>query len=528
MKEAHLRIRSAALVVALALSGLAAVSSPAGASAATTLPLTTANDILVDQADGLVFLSGYAKSAGGSGLVTTDLNGNLVAKPAVPDVQHIARTPDGNSLVVTRGDGRISVVDPTTVTVTSTVTMPGDCAVGDLAPSSGKVFFLYYCAGEGYWKLGAVDLGTAVFTLGLQTFSYYDGNLETVPAEPSMLVANVAGQLEVLDTSGGASPTASVRAVRYIGNNSGAVLTPDGSTVVTGDMQVLATDDLAHVGSYYTPSGKGAVAVREDGVVAAWSAGLVSFFEPGHFEPDRTMAYPFDSTGGPLVFGAKRLYVFDTLDGAGRLRLETPGPAAGLKITTGTTTYDYGASPSVAVQLTGPAGSRQVRIYATPAGGSRTLVKTVATDPLTGKATVTVPPVARNTAYRAEFDGDDDFSAAASTTSVNVRPKLAISTPSRSMSSYFHKLSASPVQNLTVTALPARSYCTQIAIERYTSSSGWKGVVTVHCPQYSTSGKYVTGLAGHRKGDRIRIRVYSGTTPANVASTSPWYYILFT
>jgi len=525
-----MKLRSLLLVVVLGVAGLVTVTPSAQATAYTQLPFGFLTDIQVDDAHGKVFLSG------GGSLVTTDLAGHPVSFPDPGDVGRIAATPDGSALLITRttsgADGRISVLDPATGTITKTVTLPVGCSVGDIAPASGKVFFYSFCTGDDAWKIGAVDLTTNLVTLGLQTPAPgYSGDLYSVPGAPSMLVTRIVNRVIVYDTTGGAIPTATVRASRAVGPYDLALM-PDGSqVVVSGGMTLVAysTTDLAEVGGYYSAGG-GPVAIRGDGTVASVGSADLRYFKPGVFEPDQVRQVEGTGTYSPpgsLAFGSKRLYRVSGSVPA-YLSVDTPGPPAVLGISPVASTYGYGASPSVTVTISSPTTSRALNLYAMPSyGGSKKLVKTVDVGP-SGTLTTTMPKAYLNTKYTAEFEGDADFSASSVTTSVSVKPQITISTASTSKSSYFHKLAAEPSPSMLVKVLPGTPVagCLTIVYQRYTLS-GWVTRSHSDCVTRTNGNSYKTRLSGSR-GQKIRIMATLTKSAYNASASSSWYYILFT
>jgi hypothetical protein len=534
---------SAALSAALLTAG---VLVPGGAAHADTwhaLGLSSYDDMVVDQAHGRVFVSGGA-------LVTANLSGAVTGTVSgISSARQMALTPDGSALVVANGDG-LTVVNAATATVQRTIpTGPNSCPDA-VAPASGLMFFTYGDCTGGTRGLGAVDLATDTITRGLDAgTTFWDGaQLVAVPAAPAMLAARLGDELTILDTTGGATPTSTVRATSSAADSNfqDLALTPDGSKVVTASggtyhHQVFSTTDLSHVGDYSTDAYPNSVAVRaSDGYVAAGIDGSydpdVWFFQQGASAPGKKVDWgvvgnPGDSRQlmqGGLAFGAKNAYAVtgDVYGDVLTLRTIYTGPAASMSVSTNASSYAYNGTATVTARLLSHTTSRTVSIWAAGAGSSKRLVRTGTVDSA-GNLTVKVTGLTRNTTFSATFDGDDNFSAGSASRAVKVAGRTTMTSTSTARKGSYHlfKAGSKPVITGTVSS-PNPNGCVRVAGQRLVGKV-WRTFDSISCLRLSSASKFAVRLLGsYPPGTRVRVRATFTGGSVNGAAPLAQYYLM--
>lgn len=527
----------------LVLAGLGVqVPQSAVADNNKSLGMSVFRDILVDQAAGHVFVSGGS-------LVAADLDGNVIGPVSgISAARQMALSPDGSKLVVANGDF-ISVVDPVALTLLDSIpTGVGSCPES-LAASSGKVFFTYGdCSGSP--GLGALDLTTKVVTTNLSTGVVpWRAVLVSVPGAPSLIAAQFDGQqtydpnsLVLLDTTGGATPTSTVRLTKTFASDiTDLALASNGSEVLvavpgTGS-NIYSTTDFSLLGTYPDDGIPSALAIRDDGVVATGSVQRLDnrdlrFYAAGSAVAMRSVDFGY----GPntheiaiqrhgLAFGASRAYAVTDL---GQLRTFTAGPPAVVTLSTDKSTYSYGGTATITVTLGSPTTNRTVEVYSKVRGSARVLKASGPVDGA-GKLTFKATNLTRNTTFSAYFYGDDDFAPATATAMVSVRAKVTISTGSTSMSGSFHKLRHSPPPTVHVAVYPATptTTCVKFVVQSY-SHGAWRGFGSIACPKRSaTTGSYGVTMYDFPAGVKLRVQASYPTTSQNASFTSKWYYIVF-
>ncbi|MFL6171764.1 MAG: hypothetical protein ACJ716_02625 [Marmoricola sp.] len=349
--------------------------------------------------------------------------------------------------------------------------------------------------------------------------------------------------LAVLDTTGGTTPSSTVRLTKSFANGiSDLDVAPNGSQVVVAapgvGFKVYSTTDASLLGSYpsvdeYTA----AVAMRSDGVVATGAIGSISnidlrFYPAGSPVVMRSVDFGY----GPnvheiavrphgLAFGPVHAYAITDL---GQLRTYTAGPPAVVKIATDKSVYDYGTTATVTATIASPTTSRTVNVYAKPNGMATVLVATGLVDG-TGKFVFHPTKLTRNTTFSAVFSGDDNYAPASAKLAITVRAKTTISSGSTSKSGYFHKLRHSPAPTISVAVYPSKptTTCVKFVVQIY-SSGGWRSLGSIACPNRSaTTGRYGVTMHNFLARDRIRVQAIYPTTSLNATYPSAWYYVLF-
>ncbi|WP_406382499.1 Ig-like domain repeat protein [Streptomyces sp. NBC_01618] len=286
------RTLTSATALAVLFSSVALVAGTAGSASADSskvLPVKSAGDIVVDGVHQKIFIS----DPYGGTLVATDYTGTVLATLAgLPGVDGLALSADSGQLYAAV-PGADSIVSFETQTVTQTARY----AIGDgtgpehLALAGGKVWFGYGTQDHG--DIGSLDLsGTEpVVALGQDTATGFRvaPKLAATPGAPDLLAAGSpdynGSRLGVYDVSGGtANRTAQYGngpGTDWLGITSDLALTPDGSGLVTANPgnhhRLWRTSDLTDAGSYPSAYHPDAVAIADDGTVAA---GTSSPYDP--------------------------------------------------------------------------------------------------------------------------------------------------------------------------------------------------------------------------------------------------------
>lgn len=648
------RTRSLALVaagLAAAQTVLLATALPAraGTDTAAALPLSTVQDVLVDDAHGHVFVTGGATD----GIVVRTLDGAAVTTITnEPGAAKMALSNDGSRLYVglSAGDA-VSAIDTTTLTEVARYATGASTCPGSVADVGGKLWFGYSCAAAGS-NLGVIDPSTTPATVTLDrvpanTFSGLPW-LQAVPGTPGLLaagdIAQSWGSLTLVDVSSGSAVLGATRSFANPLND--LAVTADGTHVLTASpdsslVQAFKTTDLSADGVYGSANQDPvAVAAGPGGLVvgANWSARPAVNVS----RPDASLVRTYDfgdcTYGGsclPIASGAaftadgSRLYVLTTdwyggtvtlhvLHDAGKapstLTLAKPSTAAinhafalsgrltstlavpggqtvtlrrsssygtvalpsattaadgtfsvpdqvaqrgtytytaswpgdathapasvsvavpvsglatALTITTSAGPWSYGAKPLVVAHL-GTTTLRTVTLYATPYGGSRTLLKTGAVDShgnLSAAYTIT-----RRTAFTAVFAGDDTYQPATSTKALLSRVRMVWSlSGSYGTSSGYHLVHAGIAPRLTVSVSPNNhKACEAFLLQQYVSGA-WHTVDTSSCVALDTYSRAWVVIGGsHPAGSRYRLRPSFVGSTQNAATPGGFVYVRFT
>ncbi|MDX3076970.1 Ig-like domain repeat protein [Streptomyces sp. MI02-7b] len=201
-------------------------------------------------------------------------------------------------------------------------------------------------------------------------------------------------------------------------------------------------------------------------------------------------------------------------------------------------TYGWGTAAKVTAHLGATGTSRVLSVYATPAGGSRTLIKSGRVN-ASGNLTVDYP-LKRNTTFTASFDGDDVAAPKAATSRVGTTVKLGEATTHHyrteklSGQTYyvFHK-ATNALLGTTMTAATGRKAFYQV---EFYHQGAWHGTGTRYV-KLSAAGKVTVTYGGdhaRKVGYKLRWRssyimgaANSGDS-LNTTSRGAWKYFTFT
>lgn len=232
-----------------------------------------------------------------------------------------------------------------------------------------------------------------------------------------------------------------------------------------------------------------------------------------------TAAYPGDISHDPATATAT---------------VQVSRAAASLTVTTNATNYSYNATATVTAHLGSTYNGRTVALYATPYGGTRTLVKSGAVDSH-GNLTATYH-VTRRTVFQATFAGDYRYAPATATRTVMSYARVTDTLKGYYTSTYvkttlyrvFHH-TVSPAEIATI-APNKYGQCVVFTTQKWYSSA-WHTVATTGCVKANSSSIATWKYGGtHPTSGYYRFRAYyqhSSADQANLSTYGPWINFLF-
>ncbi len=412
--------------------------------------LTGVSALLVDQAQGQLFISD------GTRLTVASLAGSVTATKTLPaSADAMVMSDDGSEvfalqqLTPSMSSGTVAVtrIDAPGLTVT-----PGDSSLAGAIPnatsiaySAGLVWVLSEPA-SGNSVLYAVDPSTLTVTGTFDAGAVVDrivadpgvpGELYAWQSNPQYLNSHY---LYRIDVTGPTTPAASLGTSTHFANAVAAVdVAPDGSEVVVsaGYLEELAPSTLSTL-SALDQGATGGVQVRGSDDVVAYASGsatpLFYFPDTNYYGSAPTYLSGLKVVGGTLGFGATQLYwiaqgtISGTTGTSYRLGITTPAHSSGVTISVRKNdNWRFKASVPVKAKLTKIASAdlagKTVEIYGQKLGGSPVLLGSGPTD-ATGLFSMSFR-VTEYTDLIAVFPGDDTYApAASSSTWVKCRVKI--------------------------------------------------------------------------------------------------------
>jgi sugar lactone lactonase YvrE len=206
--------------------------------------------------------------------------------------------------------------------------------------------------------------------------------------------------------------------------------------------------------------------------------------------------------------------------------------ATAVSVTSNESTYSYGATATVTAHLGTTYNGRTVSIYATPAGGKKTLVKTAAVDS-NGNLKATYK-LTHNTTFTASFAGDYRYAPATATRAVHDRVGIAeklggyyTSTTYGSVTYRVYHHTAKPQVSGTVT--PDKSgQCMRFQAQEYYDKA-WHTLTTSSCFSMAPGSVGVTQLSlTNAVNQKFRVRteyVAGAKDTTNVSTWGGWLYL---
>lgn len=198
-----------------------------------------------------------------------------------------------------------------------------------------------------------------------------------------------------------------------------------------------------------------------------------------------------------------------------------------MSIRTDATIYGYGTKATVTVHLGKTWNNREVQLFATRIRTGKTVLVAKGRVNSSGNLTATYG-MASKTVFVVKFLGDYRYAPTARKATVNVRPKLIMSTyMSTGHSGSVWYASKTGKISVIATIIPTGiGSCTQWVLQEY-SGGAWRTIDGLTCAKTNWDSQAVAIITGDGKAGRLRINC---TAPANtyrVAATSPWVYVTF-
>ncbi|ELP69856.1 hypothetical protein PV735_06455 [Streptomyces turgidiscabies] len=206
--------------------------------------------------------------------------------------------------------------------------------------------------------------------------------------------------------------------------------------------------------------------------------------------------------------------------------------ATTVSVATNTSTYTYGATATVTAHLGATYDSRTVSIWATPSGGTKTLVRAAAVDSA-GNLRTTYK-LTHNTTFTASFAGDYRYAPASAARTVNDQVKVTTT-----LGGYYGNVTYSGVPyrvyhhtvkpQVAATVTPNKSgQCSVFQAQEYYSGA-WHTLTTSPCFTLSSAGVGATQLSlTNAVNQKFRVRaeyVRSAKDTTNVSTWGGWLYL---
>ncbi|WP_405916552.1 hypothetical protein [Streptomyces sp. NBC_00728] len=200
--------------------------------------------------------------------------------------------------------------------------------------------------------------------------------------------------------------------------------------------------------------------------------------------------------------------------------------ATAVSVTTNASSYAYGATATVTAHLGTTYDGRTVSVYATPSGGTKTLVKTGAVD-AKGNLTATYKPT-RSTTFTASFAGDYRYAPATATRTANTYAKVATTlggyytstTYSGTTYRVYHR-TAKPTVTATVTPNKA-GQCQRFQVQEYYSGA-WHTLTTSGCYALSTNSAAAAQVSlTNALNQKFRVRSEYERSTKDTTNLSTW------
>jgi hypothetical protein len=485
-----------------------------------------------------VFVSG---GSGTDGVTVTDTEGTVEQTlSGLPGATGMTLSADGSTVYVALADGDgIGEINTSTLAVTTIDTGTSTCP-SSVAVTADTLWFGYGC-GTGDERVGSVESDGTVH-LAVITGFYYPPLLATSPGADGVLMTGVEGlspaTLTEYAVTGGNNPKATLQQSTEAGDNlRDLAMTPDGQDVVVASgfpyyQQVYKTSDLSADGTYPTSNYPDAVAIRDDGQVAAGIDGSpdIWLFQPGGASAIRTYALRDGSLApGALAFAGTNIYgVTVTSTGHYHLHVVSTLPNATVKVTTDKSTYKYAAKAHVKVKVPGAPDSSTVSVYARLANGAHGLVKSG--HPKSGVFTAALR-VGWRTTFTATYSGDTTHGP---TTSKGVTVKVHALVVDKVFGKYAtsHHVALFHVRkDPKIGAAMAPSHAGQCLyfVAQKPIGGHWRTVGKTGCVVMNSDSAAGAIFGGtHRVGERVRFRAEWHGDRVNLADDGPWLNVRFT
>lgn len=526
-------MRRAAAAAALVLSATcpAVVTEPAHANDEAgpwLVGTSSVTDLLVDDATGRVFVTGYAD--GKELTVIEPTSGERRRLPVSSRVGSLTMTADGRTVLGSAGHSVVAV-DPVTLAVTEHP-LPSEVCLDGLVDAAGSWWFVDRCGIE---QLSALDPATGVLTQGLAAATR--GQLAASPQHEDVMFLGARNELTRLRVAGGVDPTVTREASTPVRSESlDLVVAPDGGTVISvpdyGSATAYSAADLSVIRSYTY----GEMAdVRDDGMVAVAHRDRITTYAAGSTVPLRV--YRGEELGALVAvdFSGDRLYSLEDSRPA-EVRVRLPRPASRLSVARhGAKTFDY---RRVWVDVTleaGEATNRRVHFYYDRGNRTpRSHLRSVEV-PAAGQMRVRVPM--ESSGYLvARYQGDETVDEAEDSVFVEVRAVVrnrAVRYEQTRGDTHLVPLSRRAwIQGSVLPEQPAR--CAHLQVQLRVDGR-WRGRYD-KCFHLGSDSRVRVGLSATRElvGVPMRMRLRSDSLPGTEdigrvdVGYGPWVRYLFT
>ncbi|WP_377270422.1 hypothetical protein [Peterkaempfera sp. SMS 1(5)a] len=244
----------------------------------------------------------------------------------------------------------------------------------------------------------------------------------------------------------------------------------------------------------------------------------------------------FRITDHPGVGGANTYTVSypgdaDHLAATGSATVQVSRRAASLSLATDVPTYAYGAAATVTAHLGPTYDGRTVQIWAQPAGGKKTLVKSGSVDSQ-GNLRASWQ-VTRATTFTAAFAGDQRYAPAGAARSVQSYAGVTGSqsgyyTSTHYGSTLYRVYHHTATEQLNVSVAPNKAgQCVIYRLEQY-SGGAWHTLSTTSCAALgsASTASHRIGLS-HAAGGRFRVAagyLHSSDDSTNLSTWGSWQY----
>lgn len=523
-------LASAAVLVPIVVVGW--LTSPASAASGSSPDtITDLQDMVVDAADGLVFIS---EGTPGAVLVDNTAGQPVTTFGGLDDPTQLVYDPASSTVYVAlaAGDG-IEAIDTTTLTDRFIPTTGAGC-LQSLGLTEGLLWFEYGCAGDG--SLGAVDPadGTVSLDLNAKFGLFADEVMVSDSADLSgVLVFGSTGSptyLSVVKVTGGTEPHAKqTKSIESLGFSQ-LRLSPDGSTLLLAGSQGLAEYNSTTLQQGRVVAGDAyTVAERGDGMLAVAGFGdgtaQLRVYVPGQGGVYRTYEDLGQVDQYGLAFGITKLFAVIN----GTMHVIVPKHLTTLTLHANHPHFAFGGLATVTAHLGSTFSNRKVTIYATPYGGTRRMLRSGVVDSAGNLAAST--HVIQRVTFSAQFAGDSQSSTALARSTVTVSAHvtdLLHGFYGTSGSYHLYHPLQHPIETTTVAPNRAGG-CVYFHAQFRFDGGPWGYDEWTSCVHLDSGSHASVKLVGKATvGEEVRIVPQWRWTIQNGLANGTWRYIRFT
>jgi YVTN family beta-propeller protein len=521
----------------------------AGAGTVTPISLAGFADIVVDGDNSHVLVTG---GSGSSSVVVLGFSGAVVSTiTSQAGAAGMALDPSTGTLYVALSDSNaISVIDTATLAETARLSIAPLTGPRQVALAGGRLWFSHDCGGGGSSYFASMALDGS-------DLQEYSGNghplgcplLATSPADPNLLIASDVGSspptVRVYDASTN-DPTFDVMGGTGSSDDfEDLVVTPDGSQLLGAAgypywLQAFDLATLSAAGTYPTGAYPTSVAVTDDGDFVAGgiesaSKNEILVFPFGVSTPVR--GYDFGASGtdlfeASLAFSPDAAKLFAVAQGStvGKVNFRVfgsptvpPSPTT-TSLTLSATTVKYNRSITVRGHVNG-ASSGKILIYATPYGGSKTLIGSGS--PNASRNFSVTYRMKRKTSFVARFAGDDLHKSSTSASKVvKVRAICTVKLTTYYGTSGKYRLYHWPSDAyVRGTVTPNHAGLPLKFVAQVYAGGSWRALTSARFTIQGNGSAYAR-LDATRGSFRVRT-VFAGDAD-HLGDSSPWAYLRIT